>query len=194
MGLDMHLFRVKTIPQSCIDKMRGKTAEEIQNEWSNSLIFDPSKETGTTDLLPYAKKIEIIARYFDLCKIKECYNIPQDAWISGESVSDTEHHFSFCEDQKSIGVSIPNDEIKKFIFSRIERRYIVFVEELYYWQNAYIIQDAFYERFPIVNCGFHQVNNESLKEICEEAMAKNDFLELPIYCEDDEGIFYHEWY
>jgi hypothetical protein len=213
MGLDMYLYKVKKMKEEAAKVLNNLTSEQIREKYPNALIFGMNNEEEARlyeALLPYAQKVMVINRYLNLEKMKKDYDIPNDAYINGEGWTTNEVHYSFYDNasKKSFDVKMTIDELdKKYGFDETDEQYIVKeIEEVYYWRKAYKIQDFFYENHPVENCGYYLTSKDELEDLVDYAteieVDEDDYdnsfdisrIDLVDDDNEEEAIFYHEWY
>lgn len=182
MGLDIWLFKIRKTKK---DLSNVKTLDDIRQLGLNSFTEKGVKPSYMyDDLIPYCVEVMCENDYIDIDKIKKTYGLED---IYSESIGGI---YSFV-DKNGKKISLTSDEIKdNFTVTRQEATYVFEEENVYYWRKRYDIQDLFYESYQVENCGYTEVDIETLEHIQKEYDEGLIIPELG----DDEAVFYHEWY
>lgn len=201
MGLDMYIYRASRVSEDDLKVMNKLPHGDISDKFPRALIItkEDYKENPTlyAEILPYMSSIQVENSYVDLMKLKKAYNIPEDAYISGRSYDGEKvgYHFTTPKTKKSQRVELTYEEVEeKFTFTQMDDAYIVYIDEVYYWRKAYNIQDEFYAKHPVENCGYYKLSYEEMATIANNFDAGlygvvEDFVD-----DEDTAYFYHEWY
>ena len=184
MGLDMYLYRAKKPAL----KM-GIYSED--DDYISGLIQIPKEEITNPmyeELMPFVARIQVAEHRYDTEAISKDYKI-------GENV----HPISF--DSAAITFSgsngttppIPKETIQSnYTKPVIQTRFVVDIQEVYYWRKAYNVQNLIHNETDrvIENCGFYRITEDVAQKIHN---IDSDF--SPSIVNDEEAnIFYHEWY
>ena len=218
MGLDMYLYRVNKIQNEENAKKRfsGKLDHEIEDAGYRAFYIEEGKyNPELSDLMPYLTKIDDVrVQCVDEEKIMREYNLPEDAYRCGWGFSDGNIDFMYAfesagdRDIKDFHLPISEFE-KKFVYEKPTTAAICQIEEVAYWRKFYDLQEALHLGYredrekereetgqttpvDIENCGYHAMTEsmwEALKEYDKDVYRKLHGTE-----NDDEKIFYYEWY
>ena len=185
MGLDMWLRKVQK-PE--MDLSSIKTVEDASNAGLTYIEKENLDTPAYEDLKDYVVTRTLAVEKIDLKKIMNDYDLDV---IVGRSKCRDNFGFSAKNGKKA---TISKKEMEeKYVFTEQQEFGLFQEEEVYYWRKAYDIQDFFYERHNVENCGYHAISKydiEYLNEVFDE--------EVPTDCVDElnenEALFYHEWY
>ena len=184
MGLDMYIYRAKT-PEL---KMGIYDADD---EYISSLVQLPKEETENPmykQLLPFAARIQIVNHQYDFDAIAKDYCIGDNVGVSSFNSATT-----IFSGNNGSTPPIPNETVKeKYTRAIIQTRFVVDIEEVYYWRKAYDIQSLICREIEtaVENCGFYKITENIARKIHE---MDNKF-PTTIVNDKNANIFYHEWY
>ena len=191
MGLDMYINRINKIELE--DKVY--TSDEINEISSMTCTLKEFERAGDSlaQLLPYASKVKIINKYYNLEKMAEDNGLAHAhiGLISGEKIGINGKDSS----GKTTLVYIPTEVVnEKYIIERTEESYVWSCEEVAYWRKHYPLRDYFYELIGNVeNCGYYLLDEEMIRDVKEK--WSNDTESIPIEAPtENSALFYHEWY
>ena len=191
MGLDMYINRVEKIELE--DKVY--TSDEINEISSMICTLEEFERAGDSlaQLLPYASKVNIINKYYNLEKMAEDNGLAHAhiGLISGEKIGINGKDSS----GETTLVYIPTEVVnEKYIIERAEESYVWSCEEVAYWRKHYPLQDYFYELIGNVeNCGYYLLDEEMICDLKEKWLEEAE--DIPIEAPTDtSALFYHEWY
>ena len=185
MGLDMFLYRAKKLSDKAVKEVEGK--EIYSRDYS---YLNPEYESEFKSLIPFSRKVNVLVDYMDTDKIKKDFDIPNNAHNTVQSFMHgiTKLGFNYGDnDYKEVSIT-DTDMKEKYTITKLEQRYVVELNEIYYWRKNYELQDKLYELCDeqIENCGYHAVNEEMLRAI-------NKHTDRTI-TNKNGNLFYHEWY
>lgn len=193
MGLDMYMYRAKKLNEAEVKSLIGKHAQKIAEEsdytyfTKNEVLDDPE----LAELMPMLTTVTMKNTFINMEKIRKDNEIPEDAYIAGSSYSNKGNSYSFRNDSGfHKEVSLPEDVLQTYLFDADEEYLVCHMEEVAYWRKEYDVQDFIHENIEadILNCGYYEVSQELLDRLYDMGEVEE------LYCEDDEKIFYHEWY
>lgn len=193
MGLDMWVRRVSKV----YIEDKTYTEEEIrERDLSSYLVSDFEKDEDMFhDLLPYVSKVSIKTKYYDVAKIIEDFNLPKESYInriSGDGIT-VGGRDKRTKTWKTADITMSTVQ-EKYIRTVEEPSYVFRSEEVAYWRKAYELQEAFYREIGHVeNCGYYILDSDIIGRLKKEFEEEMDGVprEDP---EEDEALFYHEWY
>ena len=201
MGLDMYIYRASRVSEENLKVMNGMSRSDIDAQFPRALVItdEDYRENATlyAEILPYMSSIKVDNEYVDLAKIKRDNNIPEDAYVSGQSYDGTKagYHFTVSGNKESYQVELPYEEMEKnYVFTRTDDARIVYIDEVYYWRKAYEIQDMFYAKHPVENCGYYKLSCDELEAIAKKKDEGVYPLVEDFVDDEDTAYFYHEWY
>lgn len=190
MGLDMYLYKCGHLDEDSLKKMEGQKYDTIN---ANCVLIREKDAEDTAmygDLLPFMDSINVQFEYLDEVKLRKDFNIPENAAITGLFSDGKEEKYSF-EGGKSI--TLPRSELEsKYKYYQLEKAYICSCEEVAYWRKEYDISDEFNNRHKVENCGFYLTSYDELEDMDELFSCFPHG--IPVARNQNEGIFYHEWY
>lgn len=193
MGLDMYMYRAKKLNEAEVKSLTGKHAQKIAEE-SDYTYFTKNEvldDTELTELMPMLTTVTMKNTFINMEKIRKDNEIPEDARITGSSYSREGDSYIFRNDSGfDKRVTLSQEELQTYLFDADEEYLVCHMEEVAYWRKAYDVQDFIHENIeaPILNCGYYEVSRELLDRLYDMGEVEE------LYCEDDEKIFYHEWY
>lgn len=189
MGLDMYVYRIKRPqledkvykPEELYDKnLTFVSVENAENEMS---LFE--------QLIPYTETRNVLTDYYDKAKMIADYNLPKDSYI-GMVSSEGIRLCGTKDNGERVSQFIDSQEIeKKYIITKSVPHYIWHSSEEAYWRKEYEIQDWFYSNLDHVeNVGYYILDADliaALNAEFDEEIPEDD-------PDDNEALFYHEWY
>lgn len=196
MGLDMYALRIKKLTDSEIKNI--KKTKKIPDKFI-SFLADKSNENELKDLVPFATKVSVNTEYIDMKKIKSDNGISENAYIGGEGYHGETISYTFIDpdtrDYKKVDLT-RDDILKNYIITEPEERFVVNGEPIGYWRKEYKLQDKLYDLYPgtIDNLGYHKCTPEMIDAMKGYAYDDEPYVGLNDKINDDDIIFYHEWY
>lgn len=136
---------------------------------------------------PYAVKRDVICQLYNVKKMIEDYNLPQDSYISVRGPE------GIIIGRNGVNQNISDAEIReKYIKTEVIPHYIWKEEEEYYWRKNYELADWMSQNIKggTENCGYYRLNKTLIKRINSKFKAK-----VPAESATEESaLFYWEWY
>ena len=206
MGLDMWMIEVKKMTKKETAALNNMTYEEISDLPDFSYYIKEEVDEENTefleDLMPYTITVPVNIKYYDMEKIKEDYNIPEEAWQYKASYSKDGVEYGYCfsdHRKKDITIKLTNEEIEKYIVSKPRHLIVYKRKEVAYWRKFYELQDLIYDMYreyrhkEIQNCGMHVLSDDMLNEISKMCRKYDYKFNKPRWTKSN-AFFYHEWY
>lgn len=193
MGLDQYIYRCSKIGKKALAQFNGKRESEI--DWheymtlhKNSVDKHPEMYSDLMDILQPVKLVETL---INMHRIREDHDVPSHYEIGFRSVGNGETMWRFYgePEEKSITVSLTDDELKPYIYDQPAEYYICRGKEVYYMRKHYDTQDAIYETYEgdIQNCGYYHMTQEMIEALNDEEGRR-------VLDPDAKTLYYHEWY
>lgn len=185
MGLDMYAFRAKKPSKEDIEAVKAS------NEYitDNLDILPMAEKEKFADLIPFGEVVDVPREYIDIEKIMKDGNISDKYHLGGTAYSKEGIELSFFADNEVTKVVRLDSEekIKKYTIVSIESSLVVVLEEVGYWRKDYKLAEAVAGAYEGVvdNCDYVKCNDE-MKELLVGAHAHFE--------QEEDNIFYHEWY
>lgn len=210
MGLDMYLYKVSksTVPPTVL---KGRTFDDVMRSFPTLNLFQPGADASdlTKELKPYFQYTELLMDVIDVPQLRIDNNIPEDAYISGRSMSSDKASFWFTwatvdsnSESKSVTVDY-NDP--KYIKTITDKFPYCDIKQIMYWRRADDICDMIHDDHPrhIDNCEYVRLSPKLVNKIISETYTKyghggtdcfdNDYAMLS-NIKNMTHIFYKEWY
>lgn len=190
MGLDQYIYRVKK-PQL---EERVYKGEEITSTPGMYYTFlrDAEQDFDLIEqLIPYTAIRDVESNFINSKKIREDYNLPENAYISYMSSAEITYTGK-DENGNHVERAISMREIEeKYIITSVLPAYIWESEEVQYWRNYYELQDWIYDHIDgVQNTGYYILDADLIRELNKEL-----YEHVPKEDPDDESaLFYWEWY
>ena len=194
MGLDMYAVRIRKPSDDEIKKI--EESKETPDDFISVLAEDIDSD-AFKDLKKYAKKVAVVTQYINMKKIREDNHIDDEAHIVCECLSAEGVKWTFGANGRHQDVSLTQKEIEEnYIIEEPEERFVVHCEPIGYWRKEYKLQDKLYDLYPgtIDNLGYHKCTPEMIDAMKEYAYDDEPYVGLNDKINDDDIIFYHEWY
>lgn len=196
MGLDMYLYRLSK-PRPPVDTLNKMTYDTLTDKGYMVFVDGEEFPANFEAIKPYAKRVNIEARYINFEQIKKDFDIPDDAFIVGESYSNEEVGYTFhLPHDDSQHITIPYEEYeKKYIFPKRTDAWCIKAEHIAYWRKNYNLENAIYDACDtsIENCGFYPLNSDMWDVICRHDPSVYE--RIKEYRDKTSGcVCYHEWY
>ena len=197
MGLDMYAFKVRKLTEAEAASLTMTKLDDIPSVFNAFLVSDvKDRKHLIADLTPYLTTVRMIATFVNFKKIIEDAGVPNDAVLCGEHMSPSEVGFSFSwknngeHIDKSFTMSF-SEYCEKYLYESDADFFVFARREIGCWRNYDALQEKLYDLYVgvIENCGFYSCNDDMIDE-----MVKSGVSEDSVSCNDEEGIFYHEWY
>lgn len=191
MGLDMYAYKVEN---PSLDPSKVYARQDLQEDHV-ILLPDKAASERYQQVLPYAQKLRVISRYYDLEKIREDFHMP-DAEV-------------FMTSEESIGIrgTVNGAETARYIrMEQVNALYTVEREEecfvfaatpVAYWRKEYDLQELIDDSLGgiIQNTGFYLLDRKTVDRInrynTEYCLA--EFIEW-FEPTETSALFYYEWY
>lgn len=189
MGLDMYLFAARR-PGLKEDKVYSHKA--LTQKGLSVYDSDNGKlPVDLKDMEQFLDKVQCIAQYYDVEKVREAFKMPFTpgvSCISGEGVT-----FSCYNGEESCNAHIPRSQLHEYIREEEKTFFVTQLIEVAYWRKDYALSDKIHHAYPgpIENCGFYRMTPEMLDMI---AQHNRENKKNPKTIRDSGNIFYHEWY
>lgn len=205
MGLDMHIFKISKLTNAEIKRLTNKNVQDFPN----NITYFRKKEIEENDadrlfaqIKPYMSEINAVVSLIDIEKIKKDYQIPEDAYISGQHYTKDSTGFSFRNSRGfHTQVEFSDNEIDtKYLLHKTESLYVCHKKEVAYWRKHYDLSTYISEMMetPVENTGYYPLTDEQIEEICDYQRdyprEYERYQPIPYPANDNEAIVYWEWY
>jgi len=199
MGLDMWIYSGKK-PEE--DKIPEKPhADELDKLRLNYYIKEDIEEDLylLKDLLPICIEREGTADDIDWARLRKDYNVPETAHCGGWSNLVDSCIFNYWDNDEKYTIDITDEKLDTYSIIRNVHFIITDLDEISYFRKEYGLQEDIYDVYheytgeDIQNCGYYHLTPEMIKELNErnKLFAKEYF---GTFAENDDSLYYHEWY
>lgn len=197
MGLDMYMYKA-TKPE--LNTRKVHKYSDLEKD--GYAIFEPQAD-GTlpqrlNDLKPFLVRLRCLARYYDVDKIRETFNMPADTHWSGFGSNGV--YFSGCtESGEYKSITIAHDQCDEFTYEKQSIFYVTTLDEVGYWRKHYTLDDKLTKHFMsargvvVENCGYYRMTKAAMR-IVENYVKKHDTEGVFYDPEEIRSLFYHNWY
>ena len=197
MGLDMYLFKITKLNDKEIANVSHKHIDEIKKDYHYFELESYNKYSELyNDLEGLISKIPVKRTIFEH---KRCYaehNISESDDLMCRTQSPAGLELSFRSGAK---IKLNREELKSYLKTKDDEVYIYKSEDVAYWRKDYDLQNFFYNRMNIENCGYHLLSEETKQELKNYLLKYqpddfNDYPKLEWLDDEDVDIFYYEWW
>lgn len=190
MGLDMYVYKVK---KPNFDSGKVYDRAKLMDHMILS-AYDAATDLYK-QLAPYAQKLRVINRYYNIKKIREDFHMPDAdiSMISSDAIS-----ISGTVGGVEATRTITTEQIDTlYTVNHEEECFVLALENVAYWRNKSDLEDFVYDSLSecVENLGFYLLDEKTV-EIINQYCAQHDPAQSIEWYKptDTSALFYHEWY
>ena len=191
MGLDMYAYKVR---KPSLDPSKVYARQELQREY---VVLPPDEATSELyqQVTPYAQKLRVTCRYYDLEKIREDFNMPDaEIWMVSSEGIGIGGKVNGIETTRKIST----EQITAcYIVVREEECLVFAAESVAYWRKEYDLQELICDSLGgnVQDIGFYQLDKQTVDRINQYSAdhCPTEFIEW-VEPTETSALFYHEWY
>lgn len=195
MGLDMWILsgskpdenKIPEMPNLDALRALGYRVFEEDEEYMDLLL----------DILPICIKRKGKTTVTDWDRFRKDFDIPEDAEPTMASYGGDCVYFKYAtKDGLNLEVDLSAEEFRSYDIEKDAILYITKLEEISCYRKEYDLENDIYDVYhefssrDIENCGYHHLTGEMIKELNQ----RNSLFAEECFSEDDESLYYHEWY
>lgn len=183
MGLDIYLFRASRVNA---DRRRVYTREDLEEQgWRD---YSPEDVKGfPKSLADKCVELKVKIEYYNTNKILLENNLKENVRIRVSAFSNKGITFSAYPDKENpIQISISQEDLPKYLFSQINKRYVVKMDEVDYQRKG--LNDDGWDLLP-GNCEYCD-DKARIQKMCEIGGLSSSFMDNWV---DNETLFYAWW-
>lgn len=191
MGLDMYAYKIRN---PSLDPSKVHACQDLQKEYV-ILLPDKASSERYRQAWPYAQKLRVMNRYYDLEKIREDFHIPDaEVWMTSAEGIGIRGRVNGVETTRYIGTEQVN---AIYTVEREEECFVFAATSVAYWRKEYDLQELIDVSLGgiIQSMGYYLLDKKTVDiinqysiEYCPEMLI--EWFEPT----ETSALFYYEWY